>query len=412
MIRASTAAAACVAAALAGSVAFAQSASGPFALVQTGAQRDIQALSGFFADLAALERGARTQAVTVLHIGDSHIATDALSEGVRDALQRRFGDAGRGFVQPPKSYPHQRLPGYETSVDGAWSGVSSLKTRSGPFGVAGLRLSAREAGARLAVTPKPGTRPAGRVWARFLAQPGGGRFLLSHGAQSVEVRTNASRTGGGSAWLDGASGGVEINHLGGGPVTLLGLGFDRPGPGVRYVNLGVPGATALTTRSWDPSLVVGDVAAIAPSLIVVGFGTNESRADELSAERYRQAVDRLLGLLRAGAPGVSLVVMGPPSALRAADRGPGAPCGRGDWLVPPATDRVRGALRAAAAAAGGAFWDWAEAMGGPCAMTAWVAADPPLGQKDRVHMTRAAGYPRSAALFYGWLMARYEARPR
>ena len=52
-------------------------------------------LSRFYAKLAALKTGRRSEPVTILHIGDSHVAADSFTRGIRSRLQTRFGDAGR-----------------------------------------------------------------------------------------------------------------------------------------------------------------------------------------------------------------------------------------------------------------------------------------------------------------------------
>ena len=63
-------------------------------------------LAPFFESLASLERGEQGT-VRVLHYGDSHTAADFITTAIRRPLQKRFGDAGRGFVllgQPWRSY--------------------------------------------------------------------------------------------------------------------------------------------------------------------------------------------------------------------------------------------------------------------------------------------------------------------
>src|ERR1700733_1569883 len=57
-----------------------------------------EALSPFFTALAALDDKAERQSMRVLQIGDSHTANDSFSGRMRERLQGRFGDAGRGWL--------------------------------------------------------------------------------------------------------------------------------------------------------------------------------------------------------------------------------------------------------------------------------------------------------------------------
>jgi len=59
-----------------------------------------QSLQSFYAALSALSSGQRRDSVTVLHLGDDHIADDGLTGDLRNHLQSRFGNAGRGLVMP------------------------------------------------------------------------------------------------------------------------------------------------------------------------------------------------------------------------------------------------------------------------------------------------------------------------
>src|SRR5262249_35959623 len=72
-----------------------------------------------------------------------------------------------------------------------------------------------------------------------------------------------------------------IRPKGDGAITIhpIAIGVDKPG--VRYINLGVPGATALTPLSWDANYLQGDMKRISPDLIIMTYGTDESFDDNL-----------------------------------------------------------------------------------------------------------------------------------
>jgi hypothetical protein len=63
--------------------------------------------------------------------------------------------------------------------------------------------------------------------------------------------------------------------------------------------------------------------------------------------------------------------------------------------------------RKVAEAAGCAFYDQIEAMGGPGSIVTWAAEPEPRGGKDRIHLTRR-GYAHLATTFAGDLMRGYD----
>ena len=86
--------------------------------------------------------------------------------------------------------------------------------------------------------------------------------------------------------------------------------------GVRYVNLGIPSASALTTRRFDRALAANDIAHLAPKLVVLGYGTNEGFIDGLDLDAYEKEYVHLLQLVKAAAPDAALLILGPLDGTR------------------------------------------------------------------------------------------------
>ena len=89
------------------------------------------ALAPFFAALERLEAesaaGAPRSVVRVLHFGDSHVAADYWTGEMRTRLQRRFGDAGTGYVMPGKPWRFFRHARAKT-LGAGWETVGLGKT--------------------------------------------------------------------------------------------------------------------------------------------------------------------------------------------------------------------------------------------------------------------------------------------
>jgi len=382
-----------------------------------------EALRHFFEALSALDRGERTEPVTILHLGDQHIAADRITAELRTQLQARFGDAGRGLMAPGVF----RIAGARIERAGDWHVASSAAGDNGPFGLTGVRLTGREnARLKLAMPENPFD------WAEitFATGPGAGRAYVAVDDRGdvVSTRTAAPtwqriKINASGSWLTVRADGEE-------PVRLLSLRLVRDAPGVRYINLGVPGATLLTTEAWTEDFVSADLEHISPDLIVVGYGTNAAFEDSLDENAYAEAADALLQRLRRAAPDASLIVMGPPDlarfpdyarrdntnacrALTAEERENYTALVRersrrlARWHPPVKLRAVRRALQFAARRNGGFFWDWSKAMGGPCSIHTWVHAKPRLASGDHRHFT-AAGARKSARMLFRTLMNTFE----
>lgn len=78
-----------------------------------------------------------------------------------------------------------------------------------------------------------------------------------------------------------------------------------------------------------------------------------------------------------------------------------------DYTSYPYLEMIRDAQRRAAFAAGCAFWDAYEAMGGKNSMPAWVFNNPPLAAKDFTHLS-PRGANILAELLYKAIMKDYQ----
>jgi lysophospholipase L1-like esterase len=161
--------------------------------------------------------------------------------------------------------------------------------------------------------------------------------------------------------------------------------------------------------AWDPGLLRQDLAHLAPSLIVLAFGTNEGFRETTDPAAYATVFADRLRALHAAAPGAALLVLGPPDAYRHRRKGSSAPpaCDDPNWTEPQNLAPIREAQRSIAAREGAYFWDWQAAMGGPCSMLRWAATSPPMAAPDRVHLF-APGYQATADALFRAIMDGYE----
>ena len=377
-------------------------------------------LARFYSALAAIEAGVRTKPLTILHLGDSHIASDSLSRGIRKRLQDQFGSAGRGMMVPAGAYKYALADGVSFKRSGAWRAYNSLRHKSGPYALSGVRMVSRARGSKLHLTAKDERFDWGEV--TVATGPDQGVVRLLAGAETVEFNARARTRGSKVVRIDAKARALTVVAGGRGATTVLSWSIGRNRPGIRYVNLGIAGATASITRRWSENLVANDVAHLKPDLIVWGYGTNEGFNDGLDLASYETLVKSFIAQLRAQAPEAELLLIGPADsarlsrrarhlrnsgcrALTAAEAAQYARASRTlrRWHEPPNLAAVRGFLKRFAGQENAGYWDWAQAMGGTCSIDRWAKSRPKLAARDRVHLTQR-GYDRSAALLTKHLM--------
>ncbi|MEG6507540.1 GDSL-type esterase/lipase family protein [Methyloligella sp. 2.7D] len=383
----------------------------------------------FYGDLRALETApsGAGQAVSVLHLGDSHIAADRMTGTLRDLLQARFGNAGRGLVMPGFPFPYYKARGVSFEKSGDWTALNSLN-EDGVYGVTGVSLTASKPDAKLTLTAE---KPFASASVELLTGPGQGSAIVTQGDSRQSIATGSESRGIKRVALKGGSS-FSIAPAGDGPVTVLGLSTESGAPGLRYVNLGIPGASALTTRRWDKALVRDDIAALSPQLIVLGYGTNEGFQDGLDLDAYEATYRDLLATIRQAAPKATILILGPLDGARMPgyakyDGALEAPCrplssaelqnyqsyvsDKSDalarWFPPPKLAGVRARLKTIAEETGAEYLDLSAPMGGPCGIHRWALAEPRLALPDHVHLSDLGSEKVGQAVF-DTLMAGYE----
>lgn len=97
-------------------------------------------LNDFFRKLEQLEHGDISQ-VTVVQIGDSHVQGPYFPQYIREGLQTRFGNAGRGFVFPYRVAQTNGAIDVNFKASGNWTAVRNVKSNGNEnIGISGIYL--------------------------------------------------------------------------------------------------------------------------------------------------------------------------------------------------------------------------------------------------------------------------------
>lgn len=332
---------------------------------------------------------AADSAVSVVHIGDSHLQADFATAVVRRRLQSVYGSNGRGLIIPfrlagtnePRDYvftsPHamvtSRLLKLPWPTDMPFTGIALSPVDRGAFS---FRLRSPEPFDALTFfTTAPGLRvssvalPAGDT-VPFSATSGRGTLRLDIPPSASELTVTLS------APRDLALGGVSLT---------------RGSAGLAYHVIGNNGATFSTY-----SLIGGvgrGIASLDPGLVIISLGTNEAFG-RTSSEAFRAAVHELVGEIRRANPRAALLLVTPAECHRRVTRRVRSGKRRRarrvtTYAVNDNVARLRRVLLDYGAEHSIPVYDWYAVAGGPGSAARWLA-DKNLG-RDRIHLT-ASGY--------------------
>jgi lysophospholipase L1-like esterase len=366
-----------------------------------------KALDRFFAKLARVEASERGAIARVAHFGDSLIASDFVSGTLRRSFQKRFGDAGHGFVLVANAWPsyfHLDVTRYATA---GWkvSRIVGPYAPDGFYGLGGVSFRAEKHALARFGTAKSGD--FGRAVSRFVVdyaeEPRGGRFQVRVDGKDtsvVDTHGDALRARYHELRVPDGPHELELQTLSG-ESRLFGVVLERDGPGVVLDAIGIQGARIRFLDKQDDAHFAEQLRARGHDLVIYQFGTNESGDGFLyPMVDYHRTMREVIEQGRRALPEASCLVIG---AMDRAIR-------QGEELV---SVRVIPAIveeqRRVAAEVGCAFFDTYAAMGGRGSMPVWVRRG--LGQADLMHPT-GVGAERISDWVFDVVMRGYAAYRR
>jgi lysophospholipase L1-like esterase len=363
-----------------------------------------RALDRFYAKLARVEAKEPGAIARVAHFGDSTVVSDFVSGTLRRDLQRRFGDAGHGFVLIANAWPsyfHFDVTRYATAgfkvsrivgpyADDGFYGLGGVSFRAGPHSLA--RFGTSESGT------------FGRSVSRFLIayaeEPRGGRFQVRLDGKDLEViDTKGSALAARYREVRAPDGPhvLELQTLSG-ESRLFGVILERDGPGVVLDALGIQGARVRFLDKQDDAHFAEQLRSRAPDLVVYQFGANESGDGFVySMEDFHRTMKDVVTQQQRALPESSCLVMG--AMDRAAKQGEEIVSVR---VIPSLVEEQRRVSEAV----GCAFFDTYRAMGGKGSMPIWVKRG--LAQADLTHPS-GVGAERLGHWLFGAMMRGYAA---
>ncbi len=347
--------------------------------------------------------------VSIVHLGDSHVQAGFFTAPLRDSLQARWGDAGRGLMAPLRLCRTNEPTDYKITSENKWrysKCVGRKHTLDEP-GLCGIAIvpEGRRMHLDIATLSRTGNCRGFSVLRLFhttsesfpLLQPAdtlAGLRILREQPGETRYEWNASDMIC-EVELDGYRTTVADS------CAIYGVSVENGRSGVLVHGIGNNGAFY---DCYNHIPGYGQkVSALSPRLIILSMGTNESIGKADYTMIY-VAIDRLVGALRTANPDALLLLTTPgENKLRRRRNRNGRR--RTYYVENRNLSVVRHAITAYGAEHGIAVWDWYAISGGQGSCEALRKAGCMSG--DRIHYTKE-GYSLQGTLLYKSIEDAYE----
>lgn len=345
--------------------------------------------------------------VSFLQIGDSHIQADVSSQRVRELLQKRYGDGGRGLITPLKIAGTNEPVNYIFTTDNTYTSAKLLKLPwMTDMGFTGVSFSPNSTTFSFTVSTAVKSLPEGDPF-NSVTIFSNGRVFVDRVTDEYNERvafTDSVMDYFTAVKLKTPQTTVTLQAHSFESVTIFGASLENYGVGLRYHAIGNNGATF---SSYNQLMSMGsDVRMLQPDLVILSMGTNEAFGKVSDEEMYSE-INYLIRDIKKHNPGVKILLTTPMECQRGkrvssrrGRRGRRRTVYSKSFSVNSNVKRMRNVILRYANDKGIPVYDWYEVAGGDGASTLWIENG--LMNKDRIHNT-FAGYELQGDLLYNAL---------
>lgn len=273
--------------------------------------RNWQSLSGFFAKLKVLETSDSLQTINILHIGDSHTQADFLTREMRNSLQARFGNAGRGLVFPFRITRSNESYDYRTSTNSTWK-WETVRRRKRNFepGIAGASALSSDDVFQLELELNKRDSVDNSFGKIKLICRNDSDKLLAFVTDKNSLNRKLIGFSGDTIYetiLDRNTDRIEIQSNGG--LIIDGILLENDAKGIQYHVVGINGAHYADFN--QSSVFFAEMPFLQPDVIFVSLGTNEGVNSHVSEAGMVNQVDNMVENIRKQGIDAPIVIITP-----------------------------------------------------------------------------------------------------
>ncbi len=369
-------------------------------------ENDSTSLSVFYEKLYRLQSTKKGR-INIAHIGDSHIQADHFSGMIRQKLQLKFGNAGRGLIFPYKVAKSNEPYSYKTSSTSKWEAKRNVYYQNPlPIGVSGFTIETPDSCSEINLTVKdfPGLGYGFTDFTLF-HEKGAGNYDITVCDELHCVKgTMPSSTQSYTPFISEVKFDKPMHQIilqnkitdtsTQKSTRIYGMLLENDSSGILYNMIGVNGAEY---RHYKLSkYFMEQLAYLNSDLIILSLGTNEAFFPNFDKNLFYNNIDTLVTAIKAANPKASVLLTTPADSYRKARKG---------RVKNPDMKIARLTIINYCLQHNLAYWDLYEIMGGYGSMAKWFTAK--LAAKDRVHFN-GRGYQIQGNLFYNALLNGYD----
>ncbi|MBV70378.1 MAG: hypothetical protein CMH52_03430 [Myxococcales bacterium] len=358
-------------------------------------------LQAFFDRVDAAQRSVGPP-VHVVQLGDSEVASDAVTMTARDLAAAKYGDGGPGFVLAMKPWPSYSRSKILHSKPEKFR-VRSFPRREikdGHYGPGGVGFEpkggySRFMSLRSDIVGKPCV-----VTFHYLQQPKGGKVSLVAGRNVVaEVSTEGAKLANQHPVdLAACPKSLGFRMMGGGRLRVFGWQIHTKLGGMSWTSIGVNGARYSHLNNYADGAFAKSLGAIKPDLLIFGFGLNVTSYPHGLNKNYESRMQHVFEGLKPLIAKIPCVILGPyPVAAKL----------KGRWAVSPTLYKVLEIQKRQADRHGCVFVDRFTRLGGADVLSKWRRGRPRILSADNVHLTRE-GSRQMGEFIFKYLTVEYE----
>lgn len=362
----------------------------------------------WYAQLNDLET-KKTGIISIVHIGDSHIQAGSMTAPLREGLQARFGNAGRGLIFPYQVAKTNGPNDYTSFSEVSWlSKRNAYNSNNLATGLAGHSIYSNDSTGTLTFSFAPSqsiNSPELTVVHessldsnyRYHVRDANGKDYPPQ-LDTSDTRHTVSRF-----QLNGYHDRLTIKTVKENERQRSSLIYafvmKNGQQGVLHHTIGVNGAeyrTYFNSEKFTPQISLLD-----PSLFIIAMGTNEAyNTKDFNQDSVRFYVHSLIDRLQAECPKAKFIISILPETLKEQTVN-----GKTYYKLNPNVVIVRDILIKIAKEKNLAWWDLYEIFGGQNSMAYWHSAG--LTDTKRVHF-KSMAYQAQGVLLHDAIMRSYE----
>ncbi|MDP4266995.1 MAG: GDSL-type esterase/lipase family protein [Bacteroidota bacterium] len=340
--------------------------------IQLNSISNNKALYPFYEKLFKLEKNKENK-ISIVHIGDSHLQADFLSQKVRIFFQNTFGNAGRGLIFPYRLAKTSGQSGFSSFSPALWDNSKIIyRNRKLPIGISGITIKTEDSSAFLKIkvfNEENLDNSFDKIILFHEKSPQAYNFIISDtsnqqiGYINSQLNTDTS----GNKYISTAILNKPVNEF-----YLYAINSDTTqhfaqiygflleksnSKGITYNTIGVNGAEY---KSYNHSEhFIEQLSTLSPQLIIISLGTNEAYSGYFSEESFMNEIDKLVESIKCSNPDAALLLTTPPDSNKKRK------------FDNPKLKLIRSDIINYCNRNDLAYWDLYSIMGGPGSMNKW-----------------------------------------